>query len=250
MEVLSNWYETFFQGISLDLWRKAVSPEQTQDEANFLIKTLECAPDTRLLDVPCGNGRHSLELAKRGYQMTGMDISEQFIEEARVSSSAAGEKIEWVLSDMRHIEGEESFDGAFCVGNSFSYLDYSGMQEFLSGVFQALKSGARFIVETGVVAEAILPNLKERIWYQVDDILFAIEHRYQADVSCLDTYYTFVRDGKVETKGAKYWIYTAGEIGRMLGGVGLEVEAMYSSLEYQPFTLGSQRLYVVARKHK
>ena len=105
MEVLSNWYETFFQGISLDLWRKAVSSEQTLAEANFLINVLECAPDARLLDVPCGNGRHSLELAKRGYQMTGMDISEQFIQEARVGSSAAGEKIEWVLSDMRHIEG-------------------------------------------------------------------------------------------------------------------------------------------------
>ena len=248
MTVSSNWYETFFQGISLDLWRKAVSPEQTQAEAEFLIKVLQCDPGARLLDVPCGNGRHSRELATRGYQMTGIDISEQFIQEARADSLAAKARITWRVGDMRHLDVDDSFVGAFCVGNSFSYLDYSGMQEFLGGVSRAIKAGARFVAETGVVAEAILPNLKERIWYQMDDILFAIEHRYQAEVSCLDTYYTFVRDGKVETKGAKYWIYTAGEIRRMLSAAGLEPEAMYSSLDCQPFTLGSPRLFVVARK--
>src|SRR6266446_5188030 len=106
MTVPSNWYENFFRGIALDLWRTAVSDEQTKAEAAFLVRTLECASGSRLLDVPCGNGRHSLELAKRGYQITGLDISEEFIEEARASSSAIGARIEWVLADMRHVEGE------------------------------------------------------------------------------------------------------------------------------------------------
>ena len=52
MTVPSNWYENFFHGVALDLWRKAVSPEQTQSEADFLVKTLECASGSRLLDVP------------------------------------------------------------------------------------------------------------------------------------------------------------------------------------------------------
>ena len=136
MTVPSNWYENFFHGIALDLWRKAVSDEQTKDEADFLVKTLECASGSRLLDVPCGNGRHSLELAKRGYRMTGLDISEQFIEEARASSSAIGAQIELVLGDMRHVEGEAKFDGAFCMGNSFGYLEYCDMEAFLNGFTQ------------------------------------------------------------------------------------------------------------------
>ncbi len=250
MTVPSDWYENFFHGIALDLWRKAVSGEQTNAEAGFLVKTLECAPGSCLLDVPCGNGRHSLELARRGYQMIGLDISEQFIEEARASSSAIGAQIEWVLGDMRHVEGESTFDGAFCVGNSFGYFVYSDMEAFLNCVSRALKPEARFVVGTGIAAESILPNLKERTWYQVDDILFAIENRYQSEESCLDTDHTFVRDGKVETRQSKHWVYTVGEIGRMLERAGLAVLEMYGSLDCQPFKLGSHWLYVVAQKQK
>ena len=250
MTVSSNWYENFFHGIALDLWRKAVSDEQTKDEADFLVKTLECASGSRLLDVPCGNGRHSLELAKRGYRMTGLDISEEFIEEARASCSAIGAQIELVLGDMRHVEGEAKFDGAFCVGNSFGYLEYCDMEAFLNGVSRALKPEARFVVGTGIAAESILLNLKERTWYQVGDILFAIENHYQVEESCLDTDHTFVRDGKVETRQSKHWVYTVGEIRRMLERAGLTVQGLYSSLDCQPFTLGSHWLFVVAQKQK
>ncbi len=53
----SNWYEKFFYGVAVDLWRKAVTVEQTRVEADFIIKTLRPASGARLLDVPCGNGR-------------------------------------------------------------------------------------------------------------------------------------------------------------------------------------------------
>ncbi len=250
MAVPSNWYENFFHGVALDLWRKAVSQEQTQAEVDFLVKSLECASGSHLLDVPCGSGRHSLELARRGYQMTGLDISEEFIQEARASFSATGAPITWVLGDMRHIEGEATFEGAFCIGNSFGYLEYSDMEAFLNSLSRALKPGARFVVGSGIAAESILPNLKERDWYQVEDILMAIENRYQVEESCLDTAYTFVRDGKVETRQSKHWVYTVGEIRRMLERVRLTVLDMYGSLDCQPFTLGAQQLFVVARKQR
>jgi cyclopropane fatty-acyl-phospholipid synthase-like methyltransferase len=60
-----------------------VTPEQTRAEVDFLVKLLGGAPKARVLDVPCGNGRHSLELAARGRRMTGVDLAEEFIEEAR-----------------------------------------------------------------------------------------------------------------------------------------------------------------------
>src|SRR5207253_1949462 len=209
MTVPSNWYEDFFHGVPLDLWRKAVSPEQTKAEVDFLIKALEPAPHAHLLDVPCGNGRHSIELARRGYRVTGIDLSKEFVQEAqsKVNPPALPREIEdqtlshgvnaggtnlveFVLGDMRRIEGEAIYDGAFCLGNSFGYLVYSDMETFLSGVARALKPGARFVVETGMAAESILPNLEERMWYQIEDVLMTIEHRYRAEESCLDTEYT------------------------------------------------------------
>ena len=88
MTVASNWYENFFHGLALDLWRKAISPKQTKSEADFLVKVLQCEKDSHLLDVPCGNGRLSLALAARGYRLTGMDISEEFVDEARAAATA------------------------------------------------------------------------------------------------------------------------------------------------------------------
>src|SRR6266705_1529218 len=89
MIVPSNWYEDFFHGVTLDLWRKAIPSEQTKAESEFLINNLACDAGAHLLDLPCGNGRLSFELAKRGYRVTGVDISEEFIEEARASAMAA-----------------------------------------------------------------------------------------------------------------------------------------------------------------
>src|SRR5437867_902445 len=134
MSIPSNWYEDFFHGVTLDLWRKAVPAEQTKGEAEFLNKNLGCKPGARVLDVPCGNGRLSFELAQRGYQVTGVDISEEFIEEARSFAQAVNPpaiaggtdlaaSVDFNLGDMRSIEGQSVYDAAYCFGNSFGFME-------------------------------------------------------------------------------------------------------------------------------
>src|SRR5260370_39731581 len=107
MTVPSNWYENFFRGVALDLWRKAVPPEHTKAEADFLVQTLQGDAGSHVLDVPCGNGRLSFELARRGYRVTGVDISAEFIEEARSLARNTGEtaRPQFILGDMRNVEG-------------------------------------------------------------------------------------------------------------------------------------------------
>ncbi|MGH9460041.1 MAG: class I SAM-dependent methyltransferase, partial [Vicinamibacteria bacterium] len=102
----SKWYESFFQGIALEMWRKAVSPEQTRLEVDFLERVLGLTKASRVLDVPCGYGRHSLKLASRGYRVTGVDQSPQMIEEGRAAAVDAGLEIEWRNQDMRDLSWE------------------------------------------------------------------------------------------------------------------------------------------------
>jgi SAM-dependent methyltransferase len=242
-----DWQKEFFSHrVVLDLWRKVIRPEQTRSEADFLETML--GSQARLLDVPCGNGRHSLELAKRGCRVTGVDISDEFIAEARDNARSAGIAAEFVAGDMRHLDYSAEFDGAFCFGNSFGYFDYAGITAFLSGISRSLEQNGRFVMDSGMAAESILPTLKEREWMQVDDILFAFENRYHAAESCLETEATFVRDGKTETH--KWWhcVYTVAEISRLLEQAGLETIHTFSSTDEQPYKLGSQRLLLVARK--
>jgi len=242
----ANWFEHFFNGIALDCWRNCLSPEQTRAEADFLQRIL--GKKSRLLDVPCGNGRHSLELARRGHRITGLDISSEFVAEARANARMSKGRVEFVEGDMRRLQWKAGFDGAFCMGNSFGYLEYPGMLQFVRGLSRALKPGGRLVIETGCVAECLLPSLKEREWYQVGDILFAIENRYDVELSCLETEATFVKNGKTDVRRFWHWVYTIGEIKRLLAQGGLSAIQLYGSLEGQPFKMGDPRLLLVAQK--
>jgi len=245
---MPEWYEDFFHGVVLDLWRQAMSPEQTRADADLLVETLQRDPPARLLDVPCGNGRISLELARRGFSVTGLDISEEFVAEARAASAARGLDARWVLGDMRRFEGEAEYDGAFSFGNSFGYLAHDDTRGFLVRLSRALRPGARFVLDTGSVAESLLPALKERTWYQVGDILMAIHNVYRARESCLQTDFTFVRNGKTERCTSLTRVYTVAEIGRLLEEAGMELVACLGESGRDDYRLGDPRLIAVAQR--
>jgi len=242
----NDWYRSFFQGIALDMWRNAMTVEMTEADASFLETSLQVPPGGRVLDVACGLGRHSLALARRGYAVTGVDLSAESIAEAR--GLAAGMSAEFLLGDMRELPGPAWFDGAFCFGNSFGYLEHDGNRAMLASVARALQPGGRFVIETGIAAESLLPTLKERFWAQLGDVLFLADRRYNAFESCLEIEYTFVRDGVRETRPAVSRIYTVAEIRRMCGEAGLTTVSIHGSLDGGPYQLGSPRLLLVAEK--
>jgi len=98
-----NWWENFFHGVALDFWRAAVSEEQTRFEADFIQKQLQLSAGAKVLDVPCGNGRLSIELAQRGFQLTGVDIASEFIAEGKLKSVAVGVPVDFHERDMRDL---------------------------------------------------------------------------------------------------------------------------------------------------
>ena len=255
MPVPPNWFETFFHGVTLDLWRKAIPPEQTTAEAEFLIDHLNCDAAAHVLDVPCGNGRLSFEMAKRGLRVTGVDISEEFIEEARAIQSGppataggsdSSTRVEFLLRDMRHLEDQAIYDGAYCFGNSFAFLEHAEMEKFLRAIARALKPGARFLIETGMAAESVLPDFEEQSSHEMGDLSLTIKERYLAAESCIDSEYVFERDGQTESRLAREWIYTVAEIRRMLERAGLSVLDLYGSLKCTPYKLGSRELFIVS----
>jgi SAM-dependent methyltransferase len=245
----SNWQETFFRGVALDAWRHIINPETTSKEVDFLERALAIRAGARLLDIPCGNGHHAIEFAKRGYKMTGLDLSEEFIAEARAMSDTAGvADMQWLRDDMRSISWDSEFDGAFCFGNSFAYFKHEEARQFLAAIARALKPGARFVVDTGMAAESILPSLLRTRWHRLGDILMLSENRYDPAESRLEIDYTFVRDGVIETRPTSSYAFTTGELCRMHRDAGLRPVELLGSINREPYQLGSPRLILVSAK--
>jgi ubiquinone/menaquinone biosynthesis C-methylase UbiE len=242
--VYPNWFESFFEGLALDLWRSVVTPEQTVSEANFLADRLGLRPGMSALDAPCGNGRHAIELARRGIGMTGVDISPGFLGEARRNAP----DIEWVHGDMRNLPWTSRFDAAYCWGNSFGYFDHDNCQRFLKTIALALKPGGRFALESGAVSESILPVLQPERKLRVGDLDFLSFNTYDAVDGRMDITYTFIRGQQREVKPIHQWVHSAAEIHRMLRRAGLEPVAAFGDLEGAPYVLGSARFIVIARR--
>lgn len=251
-DVASNadWHKRFFTGIVVDMWRQAMPPEATATEVEFLESELKLRRGQRVLDVPCGHGRHSIELAHRGYRMTAIDGSEEMIAAAKGDAKEAGVKIDFHVRDMRELGGFSSFHAAFCFGNSFGYLDRKGMRAFLGAVSRVLKPGARFAFDYGMAAECILPRFTAREWLPLDELYFLEQNDYHVEEGCVETTYTFMRDGSIETRTGLHWVYTVAEVREMLTDAGFGNISIYGSHSGDPFSLGTHILVGVAEKLK
>jgi SAM-dependent methyltransferase len=221
MNVPSNWFESFFEGVVVDMWVQAVPPEHTVREADSVARMLGVPAGASVLDVPCGAGRVALSLAERGYRMTAVDSSAEFL--ARARSSAGAEQVVWEKRDMRDLPWPGAFDGAFCVGNSFGYLDDEGNAAFLRAVRAALRPGARFVLETPMILENLLGHLQPNPWWKAGDVYLLVENRYDHERSRVDIEYTFVANGRVEVRRGSHRAYTYRELVDLLTASGFAV---------------------------
>jgi SAM-dependent methyltransferase len=260
MDVASNWWENFFHGVAVDMWMNAVSSEQTRGEAAYVARALRAAPGAELLDVPCGGGRMSVALSARGYRMTGVDLSPDFLNHARAADSRR--IVAWEQRDMRDLPWPARFDGALCCGNSFGYLDDEGNAAFLRAVAAALKPGARFFLDAPSVVESVLRAFDERFWVKTGDVYFMKESAYDHASGRILSEYTFARSGSIETRRASYRVYTYRQIVELLGDAGFEIEAAESWTRErvlvpdageemprtEPYRVGARSLMLTARR--
>jgi SAM-dependent methyltransferase len=245
MEVPKDWWKGFFSGLAVEMWRAAITEEQTRREADFLEKILAVQPGAAVLDVPCGGGRLSLELARRGNRMTGVEFSDAFVEEARAASRASGLDITWSQRNMQELPWQEAFEGAFCFGNSFGYCDEGENLNFLAQVAKVLKPGARFVLET-YCAEFAARTFQERTWFEAGGIVMMEENEYDLLAGGVKTEYTFVAGGRMEKKRGWQRMYSYCELVQMLTAAGFEQVEGYSSVDLEPLNLKSGRLLIVA----
>lgn len=134
------------------LWFKLFMPlqkeEWTQNDAAFLARQLPLPRYRRVLDLACGQGRHALELARRSYQVTGLDRDEVAIAEARRRAREARQDIVYIVGNMLQLDDlPGAFDAVISMWQSFCYFDEETNTALLRSIFQKLTPGGRFVVD-------------------------------------------------------------------------------------------------------
>lgn len=249
-EVDPCWYEDFFGEDWLTIARTVTDPESTVRQVDFVADRLGLLPAARVLDLACGHDRHALELARRGYRVTGLDLSEPSLALARGTAAAEQLEVEFVQGDMRELPWEEEFDAVLNMFTAYGYFEEEADDErVLMAVAGALRPGGSFLLDT-ISLFMLVRRFQPRSWKELDDGRVVIEDRsYDPVTGRSDATWTLLSpQGTRSELRASLRVYTLPELRTMLSRAGLETAAAWSDWEGSEYSFEGSRLIVHARK--
>lgn len=252
------WYKALFERDYHDYFYRAgprpQSPEEEAERAeqqvDFILECLDLPERARLLDLCCGWGRHSIPIAKRGYRVTGLDLSAYHIRLATQASKREKLDVEWTNADMRDVPGRARFDAVINCFTAFGYLESEDEdQKVLEGVRRALKPGGRFFIDT-MNHDWLMRVFNESEFRETGDGAFMMERRaYDIETgrTKVDWFYQ-PKEGKRIHGFHSLRLYTFTEFAAKLERSGLKVLHTFGGFDGQPFSMHSPRMVVMAEK--
>ncbi|MGB9911704.1 MAG: class I SAM-dependent methyltransferase [Microgenomates group bacterium] len=245
---LDEWWKTTFGKIYLFAFAPTFSQKRTKKEVNFIIKTLNLKKGAQILDIPCGYGRHSIELAKKGFQITGIDFSLPLLKEAKKSAKDQKVNCCFLKQDMRFLRLSSSYDAILVLGNSFGYFSDEDNEEVIKRLSVVLKSGGYLILD--------LPNAIGMIQRKLSQMKIKIPQGYiiskEVDFDPLHLIvklrWEVYQNKKKTILHGKIRLYTFPEIKNLLLKYQLEVKNIFGSFNGEPYSLDSPRLIIIATK--
>jgi SAM-dependent methyltransferase len=244
-----EWFTHFFDARYVAALREEKPLRQTRLEVEFVLRSLRPPEGARILDLPCGYGRHAALLARRGFRMVGVDLSPAMLAEAR-RRFAEGPRLRFRRDDMRRIEFREEFDAVINLYTSFGYFTPTQNVTALRRMARALRPGGRLLVDHRDPAyDAGLPR---RLWYRSGRKRFVLEERhFDRDTKITNSTQLIVTAGQrwVAQKTLRFQEFSLPQWRRMLHRVGLTFLRAYSGYDGRPYRAGSTgRLIVMAEK--
>jgi SAM-dependent methyltransferase len=201
-----------------------------------------------VLDLCCGIGRHSLELARRGFRVTGVDRTKQYLD---LAASAAGREslsLELIQEDMRTFCREGSYDGVLNLFTSFGYFeDPLDDQRVVDNIYASLRS--RGVVVMQMMSKEVLARIfRPRDWYEQDGLLVLEERKVRRNWSWIESRWTLISEGRRIDLDLSHRLYAASELALLLHDRGFEEVAAYGDFDGSPYDEKANRLVVVAQK--
>jgi SAM-dependent methyltransferase len=247
----SKWYVDFFrEGFYQGAWAPAERFQRAEREVDFIVETLGLAAGASVLDLCCGEGRHTVALARRGYRMSGLDLSALHLRLARQAAKEAGVNVRWHRADMRDIPWEGEFDAVINMFTSFGYLE-SDEEDFkvLAAVARALKPGGRFLMDT-INREMLVRHWEEHRWQEGDEGILRLEDRRFDFLAGRqhNRVLSIHPDGARRERKIDLRMYTLKELAGMLSRASLVVRQTWGGFDGREYGLDTRRMIVLAEK--
>ena len=178
--VQPDWWRFIFNSIYLKTDGDVIDDAQiTSREIDMFAEVLKMSPDSKILDLCCGQGRASLELARRGFvNVEGLDRSRYLIQKARVQSKKENLSVKFREGDARKLPYQtDSFDVVLVLGNSFGYFESSREDvRVLKEIFRVLKPWGRLLIDV-TDGEYLKKKFQPRSWEWIDKNYFVCRER-------------------------------------------------------------------------
>lgn len=176
----ADWWRSLFNAVYLKTDGDVTeNDDATRAEVDLLMAAADLLPTDRVLDLCCGQGRHCLELARRGFdRLTGVDRSRYLIRLARRRARAAGLDVQFREGDARKVSLTESgFDAVLLLGNSFGYFEQEEDDlAVLTAVRRILRSSGRLVLDI-TDGEWMRDHFERRSWEWIDENHFVCRER-------------------------------------------------------------------------
>lgn len=249
MTTATRWHE---DEALWETWRPygldAARIQAAGSEVDRVIERLQIAPGAAVLDLCCGVGRHSVELARRGYRATGVDRNGRYLQFARAAAQQAGVDLELLEADMRLFRREGAFDAAVNLWTSFGYFETEAEnRSVLENLYACLKSGGRLLMELHG-KEVLAKVFQPRRWEQHGDAIVCEETRVIDGWRHVEARWVFLHGGRRDEFTVKTRCYSAVELSDLLTDCGFVEVHVFGDLAGAPYDHEAKRLIVTARR--
>lgn len=219
-----------------------------KEQVSQIEQLLQIPTGAHILDLCCGVGRHSLELAARGYAVTGVDRTAHYIEVARESARERNLDIAFAVADMREYQATEAYNVVLNLFGSFGYFDSAADdRRVVSNMLAALRPGGQVLIET-MGKEILARDFQARDWDEVGDLLLLSEKTVTQNWGRIETRWIAIRGSERVEHRVSVRSYSAIELSSLLESAGFADVCVFGNLDGIAYDQDAQRLVVVGRK--
>jgi SAM-dependent methyltransferase len=225
-------------------WRLSDGPE----EVEHIERLLAIKPGSHILDLCCGVGRHALELARRGFRVTGVDRTQAYLDRAAEQAREEGLQAEFIRDDMREFCRPDTFDAIVNLWTSFGYFDDPQEdQRVAQNMYRSLKTGGVLFQEM-LGKEVVALTFRKRDWKEDSGILVLKEVTLSRNWSWITNRWIMITDEGRSEYDVSQRLYSAAELTSLLEAYHFRDITVYGDFDGRPYDHKAKRLISIAHK--